>query len=345
MTEGSVGKLEYSKDQGKTTLSRREFLKLAGLGTGALFVSNSLLGEYLGRLDPELEKIEGALSEYKISWQARPWVWINLAIASKRIDGTIIRPGEEVSLINLLGFDGMSGVSRENTDPTKGYVAAQMSDPAKLDGWGYGLCLGSTTIFRACLNSPLQITDRGTHYDVYPDYFKDMPIGTDAAIFKPDPGDLLPEVDLKLKNPTDRPLALNFRVYDSFGDRLDPPSEEISQLWYKSTYLDQLVRVIRRELDKTTGIDLPRQFLPENTFGNKRIVVRSAIVGDYTDYRVDLSPVRHGDSTYNPVSGTQDYLFTRLLILGHGDNQKVIEEKFVSNYGQNPLDKEISGNS
>jgi hypothetical protein len=315
----------------KSKVSRRDFLKISGVGTGAFLISNSLIGEYLSNLNPEINPVKDALSEYKIAWQARPWVWINLAIASDKLDGTVIPPGKEISVNNLLGFDKMQNVSRENTDPQKGFIAAQMSDPAKLDGWGYGLCLGSTAIFRASLESPLLITKRGTHYDIYSDYFKDMPIGTDAAIFKPDPGDNLPETDLKLKNPTNFPLKLSFRIYDEFGQRLKPPSGDVSQLWYKASYLDQLVRVLRRKVDEKTGVQLPNQYLPEYTFGNKKIIVQSAIGGNTLDYSVNLSPVKHGASTM--VNGIQQYAFSRELILRENNEEvKNYTENFISQY-------------
>ena len=222
MTEDFVGIAEKSKEKTSSRLTRREFLKIVGLGTGAFAVSNSWLGEYLGGFNPEFNKIEGTLSEYKIGWQAKPWVWTNLTIASKRIDGMKIMPGEQISLNSLLGFDEMRSVSRENTDPRKGYVTAQMSNPAELDGWGYGLCLGSTAIFRACLNSPLQITERGTHYDIYSDYFKDMAIGTDAAVFKPDLGDILPETDLTREKGLDTGLARGLDAYPPGGGIRNP---------------------------------------------------------------------------------------------------------------------------
>src|SRR4030043_1585154 len=317
------------KNEVKSRISRREFLKISGIGTGAFIISNSLIGEYLSNLNPQIEKVEGGLSEYKIAWQARPWVWINLAIASDRVDGTVIPPGKEISINNLLGFEKMQDVSRENTDPQKGFIAAQMSDPSKLDGWGYGLCLGSTAIFRASLESPLLITDRGTHYDIYSDYFKDMSIGTDAAIFKPDPGDNLPETDLKLKNPTTTPLKLSFRIYDDFGQRLEPPAGDVSQLWYKASYLDQLVRVLRRKVDEKTEVELPKQYLPEHAFGNKKIVVQSAIAGDKLNYSVNLSPVKHGGSTM--VNGVEQYAFSRKLTLNENNEEvKNYNENFIS---------------
>ncbi len=332
-----------SSDGRKKGLSRREFLKMFGLATGAFVLGNSWLGEFVEGIEPELEAIPQALSEYQIGWQARPWVWINLAIAAQRLDGVRIAPHEEVSLNKLLGFDEMQGLSRENTDPRKGYIAAQMSDPSKLDGWGYGLCLGSTALFRACLDSPLEITERGTHYDIYPDYFKDMPIGTDAAVYKPDPGDPLPETDLKLRNPTDTPLSLHFGVYDVTGESLHPPEREVSQVTYKATYLDQLVRILRRKVETTTDAELPKQYLPEYVFGNRKIVVRAAVGGTYNDYQVNLSPVKHGDSTYDPKFGTTDYVFNRTLTLGKGQGSRIIYEQFVSNYNKSPLNAPVLG--
>ncbi len=315
----------------KPKLSRRDFLKFATAGTGAFLVSNSLLGEYIYNLEPNIGQVKDKLSDYKIAWQARPWVWTNLAIASDKIDGTRINPGEEMSLIKLLGFDAMKNVSRENTDPRSGYVAAQMSDPSKLDGWGYGLCLASTSIFRAALDSPLLIPKRGTHYDIYPDYFKDMPIGTDAAVYQPDPGDSLPETDLLLTNPTNEPLTLFFRIYNEFGERLTPPESEISLGIYKATYLEHLVRVLRQKLNSETGIELPKQYIPEYVFGNKKIIVQAAISGENINYSTRLSPVKHGDSTV--MKGVTQYVFDRYLAINIGEsNEKKYTETFVSQY-------------
>jgi hypothetical protein len=133
------------KSTTKSNISRKEFLKISGIGTGAFLISNSLIGEYLSKLEPEIEEVKDSLSDYKIAWQARPWVWINLAIASEKLDGTVIMPGEEISINKLLGFEDMQNIPRDNTDPQKGYIAAQMSDPTKLE-LGIWLCLGSTIL-------------------------------------------------------------------------------------------------------------------------------------------------------------------------------------------------------
>jgi len=315
---------------GKSKLSRRDFLKVAGVGTGAFIISNSLIGEYLSKLDPQIEKLENSLSEYKIAWKARPWVWINLAIASEKTDGIPILPGQEISINKLFGFDEMDEVSRQNTDPSKGFIAAQLSDPSKLDGWGYGLCLGSTAIFRASLRSPLLITERGTHYDIYNNYFKDMPIGTDAAVFKPDPGDTLPETDLKLKNPTNTELILHFRIYDEFGKKLEPPKDNVSQMWYKASYLDQVIKVLRNKIESTANISLPDQYIPEYSFGNKKIIVQNGISGKNIPYSAKFSTVKHDDSTI--VNGISQYAFTRDLTIYDNQNISNFNEKYISQY-------------
>lgn len=308
-------------------MSRRDFLRLSSLGLGGLFIGgNTLLGKYVSELDPDIPTVDDALSEYKIGWQARPWVWVNLAIASKYLNGFVIHPGEEVSLLKLLRFDQMSNVPHDNTDPSRGYIAAQMSNPFELSGWGYGLCLASTAIFRACLDAPIRITERNTHYDIYKEYFQDLPIGTDAAIYYPEPNDSLPKTDLKLINPTTNDLAIHFKLYDAFGGALPVPPHEVSELWYKATYLDQLVRILRKKVNEVSGLDLPSQFLPEQTFGNQKIVVQATISGKKPEYDVFLGPVRHGDSTI--VDGVEQYSFKRELRIG----EKLYQESFISQY-------------
>jgi hypothetical protein len=101
-------------------------------------------------------------------------------------------------------------------------------------------------------------------------------------------------------------------VYDEFGQRLKPPKDKVSQFWYKATYLDQIVRILRRKVDETTGVNIPKQYLPEYTFGNKKIIVQSAISGNSIDYSVDLGPVKHGDST---VADLRNIRFQEIYLL------------------------------
>lgn len=305
-------------------ISRRGFLIGIGSVIGAGLAANSMAGEFVKGSKPELPSLKNAISEYVIPWDARPWVWVNLAVASGFIDGTVIQPGQEVSTINMMKLDQMDLVSRENTDPRKGYIAAQMSNPTALDGWGYGLCLGSTALFRAALSSPLEITDRHTHYDIYPAYFEDLAEGTEAAVYSPDPGDTVPVVDLKFRNPTAEPLTLNFRIFDHTGQRLNTPQYEIPDAIYKATYMDQLIKILERRLKLLTGYEIPQQYAPQYMFGNKRIFVQAGVSGERTPYEVKMGRVNR---MRDPNNGVQ-YGFTRELKLPGN----VISERYLSEY-------------
>ncbi len=329
--------------KGQINLSRREFLKLSAVVMGGAAL-NSLLGEWWDERNPNLEPFKGRLAEYKVGWNARPWVWTNLALASQKIDGLVIKPGEEISLVKAMGLDKSINTPDQNTDPRVGYVAAQMSDFEKLSGIGYGLCLASTTVFRAALNSPLRITERGTHYDIYSDYFRDMPVGTDAAVYYPGPGDKLPETDLKLLNPTDKNLVLRYRVYDASGIELHPPGKELSLLEYKASYIDQVVRVLQRRFKIMTGKDMPEQFFPQYMFGNKRIISRAVITaGEPIDFLAKMSGVSELPTKAN---GQDNYAFSRTLEVVNGGRKQVYNEDFVSQYGESPIANatQLSGN-
>lgn len=305
-------------------LSRRDFLKLFGVVI-ATEAFNSMLGQQWDSMVPTIEKPNHCLSQYDLAWQAKPWVWINLAIASERINNTIIKPGTTISLNDLLGFKEMQNVSRQNTDPAIGYIAAQMSNPLELSGWGYGLCLASTTIFRAALQSPLSILQRRTHYDIYSDYFsRDFPVGTDAAVYYPDTIDGIPEADLILRNNTDNPINMVYKVVDSSGKILKPPDAEVSDATYKASYLYHLIQILRKKIPK-----LPKQYVPEFTFENQKIVSSCAFVGPDIPYTVSISPVKKHDS------GSPYYFFNRKVTIKNTDGTKSeYREDHVSNYKQ-----------
>jgi len=321
--------------QAPRLLSRRDFLRLGGGSLAGAAFFNTAIGESIAHRQPELPKIEGALSQYQVGWDARPWVWVNLSVASKHLNNQVILPGEEVSIIDLLKIKEMDGVSRQNRDPRKGYIAAQMSDPKQLDGWGYGLCLSSTALYRATLDSPLLVTERGSHYDAYPTYFADpkFPIGTDAAVFEPDPGDDLPETDLKLKNPTQSPIHLKFEIFDTEGNLITPPDNELSQIQYKATYLDHATRVLRDRLAKKGGFELPKQALPEYTFGNRRIFVRASIVSDEA-----ISYSTQWSKPQAVQTDPSNYRFDRTVTVATGSEKQEFRETHHSQYGKSPID-------
>lgn len=99
----------------------------------------------------------------------------NIAIGVDRVDGTLIGPGEEFSMLKTLG-----PITAE-----KGWLPELVIKGNKtLPELGGGLCQIGTTAFRAALNSGMKITERRNHsYRV--SYYE--PAGTDATIYEPAP--------------------------------------------------------------------------------------------------------------------------------------------------------------
>ncbi len=110
----------------------------------------------------------------------------NVGLASSRINGTLIAPGETFSFNNVVGE--ISGAS--------GYKPAYVikSGRTVLDDGG-GVCQVSTTLFRAVLNAGLPITARTAHAYRVGYYEQGFPPGLDATVFSP-------TVDFKFKNDT-----------------------------------------------------------------------------------------------------------------------------------------------
>lgn len=105
----------------------------------------------------------------------------NIANGIKKVNGTLIMPGEEFSMLKVLGpIEANQGWLPE-------LVIKGNSTVPELGG---GLCQIGTTTFRAALDSGLPITERRNHsYRVR--YYE--PVGTDATIYDPAP-------DFRFKN-------------------------------------------------------------------------------------------------------------------------------------------------
>jgi len=110
----------------------------------------------------------------------------NVTLASQRINGTLVKPGETFSFNNALG----------DVSAFTGYQQAYIiKDGKTILGDGGGVCQVSTTLFRALLNAGLPITERQAHAYRVGYYEQDSPPGLDATVFSPSP-------DLKFINDT-----------------------------------------------------------------------------------------------------------------------------------------------
>ena len=124
-----------------------------------VYSHKSLIRRRLGNVDMQLQ-------ENKAS---------NLALAVKRIDGVIIRPGETFSLWKMVG----------RTTKRKGYkegLVIAKGEPSK--GIGGGMCQLSNLIHWMVLHSDLTISEHHHHdgLDLFPDFGRQIPFGTGTSI-------------------------------------------------------------------------------------------------------------------------------------------------------------------
>lgn len=117
----------------------------------------------------------------------------NIALGAEKVNGTLVAPGEEFSLLHVLGeIDGEHGWLPELV------IKGNKTTPE----FGGGLCQIGTTVFRGATNVGLPITERRNHsYRVA--YYE--PAGTDATIYSPAP-------DFKFKNDTAHSILITKRI-------------------------------------------------------------------------------------------------------------------------------------
>jgi len=117
----------------------------------------------------------------------------NIAVGAAAVNGLLLKPGEEFSLVKTLG----------EVEARTGYLPELVIKENKtIPEYGGGLCQVGTTVFRAALNSGLPITARRNHsYRVA--YYE--PAGMDAAVYIPNP-------DVRFLNDTDSYVLIQARI-------------------------------------------------------------------------------------------------------------------------------------
>lgn len=110
----------------------------------------------------------------------------NIKLASQRLNGLLISPGETFSFNQALG-----DVSAQ-TGFKQAYI---IKEGRTVLGDGGGVCQVSTTLFRAALNAGLPIEERKPHAYRVSYYEQNYQTGVDATVFDP-------TADLKFKNDT-----------------------------------------------------------------------------------------------------------------------------------------------
>lgn len=125
----------------------------------------------------------------------------NIYLASQKLDGILIKPGEVFSFWRLVGFPGRF----------KGYKEGLVLSQGMLrQGVGGGLCQLSNLLFWMTLHTPLRVVERWRHsYDVFPDVERVLPFGSGATV-------AYNYVDLQIANPTTEVFQLRLRQDESF---------------------------------------------------------------------------------------------------------------------------------
>lgn len=125
----------------------------------------------------------------------------NLKLATGKIDGIVLSPGEVFSYWRLIG----------KTTKRKGYVEGMvLKNGGFHPGVGGGLCQLSNLIFWMTIHTPLTVVERHRHgYDVFPDSNRTQPFGSGATCF-------YPHGDLMIQNNTSEIYQLRVSVGEEY---------------------------------------------------------------------------------------------------------------------------------
>lgn len=206
-------------------------------------VHKSLLLRQLG--DPEMHLQHGKVR--------------NLDLASKRIDGLLVRPGEVVSFNRVVG----------DCTRRRGYVEGmRLSNGEALAGVGGGICQLANLIHWMVLHSPLTVTERSEHsFDPFPDNGRVLPWGTGCSI-------VYNYVDLCFRNDTDITFSISVRVGERYLEgelrASEPPVHSYSVYARDEEFLRLGGEYFRRNeiwrsvIDRATGRRVDEELLRRN---------------------------------------------------------------------------------
>ncbi len=120
----------------------------------------------------------------------------NVVLATSRINGTLVKPGETFSFNTTLG-----DVSKET-----GYQTAYIIQSGKtVLGDGGGVCQVSTTLFRSILDAGLPVDERRAHAYRVGYYEQNSSPGIDATVY-------YPTTDFKFTNDTDNHILITAKA-------------------------------------------------------------------------------------------------------------------------------------
>lgn len=183
---------------------------------------------------------------------------VNLKLASKKIDGIIVKPGEEFSFWNLVGRT------------RKGYLDGMTVHNGKIGkGKGGGLCQMANLIHWLVLHTPMEVTELHHHSDaLFSDVKRRVPFGTGTSI-------CYKALDYRFKNTTPYPIQIRVWLDDTmlYGEiRSTKPLKETYKIIEEGNHYAQdetgtfyrnskVYRIIK---DKETKKEIKKELILDN---------------------------------------------------------------------------------
>ena len=193
----------------------------------------------------------------------------NLKLATARLDGLILHPGETFSYWKLIGKPTRRKGYREGMELFLGQIGSDV---------GGGLCQLSNLIFWMTLHTPLTVVERYRHsHDVFPDADRTQPFGSGATC-------AYPHRDLMIRNDTDQDFQLCLRVGEThlYGEwRAMRSPEQRYEIVERDARIDQASwgGYIRHNALYRDVYDLQGKFLEEQfLFTNDAIMMYSPLL-------------------------------------------------------------------
>lgn len=184
---------------------------------------------------------------------------VNIMLAANRINGTIIRPGEQFSFWKIAG----------KSTKKKGYKEGRVLIGGKLrPGIGGGLCNLANTIHLLILHSPLEVTEFHAHSDALaPDEGKRVPFSSGTSVN-------YNYIDYRFKNTTDQNIQLcvwceNDKLYGELRGEKEFPykyrlEEENHHFHKEGDKFFRISKIYKITMDKRSGEIVEKKLVRDN---------------------------------------------------------------------------------
>lgn len=155
--------------------------------------------------DAKQADVSDVMSEFSTGYSSEPARDTNLKVASKKVSGTVVQPGEQFSLNETLG---------QRTAASGYKPAGVISNGQMAEDYGGGVSQVSTTLFNAAFFAGFELDEHQAHSR----YISRYPEGREATLD-------WSSIDMKFTNTSKSPVVLDMSVSDGevhakvFGDK------------------------------------------------------------------------------------------------------------------------------